>query len=313
MSLLLAVTLAVVQPTCSWDRPGINPYTGGADAAIDHYPGIPDRLRATLKRRIAENQPDDTVDITRDAIRGKYQYDPAIRDMHFGAASMCGTVTRTKWAASRVEPGAVYCIDDHCILVPSICGNISRISRLSPAAAAAASAGTGAAQAASRGANFGPATLHAAAPDAAIAAAPASSPSYDLDGAMHGRHPGLAEAGGRAGMRGRGAADDAEGAGLDGDQQTDPNARAFGVRKLKSVGKTPGGTDEYALEEELEEDALAGALARLMAFFGLEFDTEAAAPVPEQSSWAMMLGGLGLLGTVAARRRRAGRPPATFS
>ena len=139
MPLLLAVTLAAaIQPTCSWDNPGHNPYTGGAAAAIDRYTDIPAAVRSTLKRRLAEGQSDDKVSITRDHIAGKYQYDPAIRDMHFGRASVCATVTRDKWAETRNEPGAVYCVGEHCILVPRICGNVSRITRTDPAKVAAA-------------------------------------------------------------------------------------------------------------------------------------------------------------------------------
>jgi hypothetical protein len=138
MSTLFAITLAAaatVQPSCSWDRPGANPYTGNADAAIDRYTDIPERTRVKLKHRLNYGNPDETVSITRDAITGKYAYDPEIRDMHFGAASVCHTVTRSKWAASRNEPGAVYCVDQHCILVPKICGNVSRIVRPRPAVA----------------------------------------------------------------------------------------------------------------------------------------------------------------------------------
>ena len=140
MPALLAVTLAAaIQSTCSWDNPGHNPYTGGAAAAIDRYTDIPEAVRGTLKRRLAEHQPDDKVSITRDGIAGKYQYDPAIRDMHFGRASVCASVTRDKWTETRAEPGAVYCVGEHCILVPRICGNVSRISRTAaPATAAAA-------------------------------------------------------------------------------------------------------------------------------------------------------------------------------
>lgn len=140
MSILFAVTLAAastVQPSCSWDHPGVNPYTGKTAAAIDRYTDIPAAVRSTLKRRMEEGQSDDKVIITRDGISGKNQYDPAIRDMHFGAASVCATVTRSKWAEQRQEPGAVYCVDQHCILVPKICGNVSRINRV-PAAVAKA-------------------------------------------------------------------------------------------------------------------------------------------------------------------------------
>ncbi|MYN19326.1 hypothetical protein GTP81_21510 [Rugamonas sp. FT107W] len=143
MSILLAVTLAAastVQPSCSWDHPGVNPYTGKTSAAIDRYTDIPEAVRGTLKRRMEEGQSDDKVTITRDGIAGKNQYDPAIRDMHFGAASVCATVTRSKWSPQRQEPGAVYCVDQHCILVPKICGNVSRINRKPDAVAKAPAA-----------------------------------------------------------------------------------------------------------------------------------------------------------------------------
>ncbi|SDF71693.1 MULTISPECIES: MHFG family PEP-CTERM protein [unclassified Duganella] len=130
MSFLFAVTLAAaVQPTCSWDHPGRNPYTGSTAAAIDRYTDIPEAVRSTLKRRLEEGLSDDKVSITREHIAGKYQYDNAIRDMHFGSASVCATVTRDKWAETRAEPAAVYCVEKHCILVPRICGNVSRITR----------------------------------------------------------------------------------------------------------------------------------------------------------------------------------------
>ncbi|HEU4775866.1 MAG TPA: MHFG family PEP-CTERM protein [Telluria sp.] len=148
MSIALAVTLAAlstVQPSCSWDRPGVNPYTGNANAAIDRYTDLPPAVRAQLKQRIASKQPDDMVSITRDAITSDSTgaYDPAIRDMHFGAASVCHSVTRNKWARTRVEPAAVYCAENHCILVPKICGNISRITRPAAPVAHAAEDGAG--------------------------------------------------------------------------------------------------------------------------------------------------------------------------
>lgn len=139
MSTLLAITLAAaatVQPSCSWDNPGANPYTGNSDAAIDRYTDIPDATRVKLKRRVSYGNPDEMVVITRDAITGRHHYDPKIRDMHFGKASVCGTVTRSKWSEKREEPAAVYCADKHCIIVPKICGNVSRITR-DPVVAAA--------------------------------------------------------------------------------------------------------------------------------------------------------------------------------
>ncbi|MFC0170166.1 MHFG family PEP-CTERM protein [Pseudoduganella danionis] len=133
MSIFLSVALAAAtqfQPVCSWDRPGANPYTGSTSAAIERYTDIPEQVRKTLKRRMEEHQSDDQVIITRDAIVGKNQYEATIRDMHFGAASVCTSVTRSKWSERRQEPAAVYCVGEHCILVPRICGNVSRITRL---------------------------------------------------------------------------------------------------------------------------------------------------------------------------------------
>lgn len=132
MSIALAVTLATlstIKPSCSWDHPGVHPYTGSVTAAIDRYTDIPLQDRILLAQRIQQHDADDTVSIRRDSISGQRDYDPTIRDMHFGAAAVCSTVTRSKWAESRDEAGAVYCVKDHCILVPRICGNISRISR----------------------------------------------------------------------------------------------------------------------------------------------------------------------------------------
>ncbi|MYM26417.1 hypothetical protein GTP46_27700 [Duganella sp. FT135W] len=127
---LASVTAAVPEPSCSWDHPGRNPYRGSIVAAIDHYTDIPPAVASTLKRRMAEDQPDDQVTITRDAITGREQYSAHIRAMHFGTASVCASVTRDGWSPSRQEPAKVYCVGTVCILVPRICGNISRVTRL---------------------------------------------------------------------------------------------------------------------------------------------------------------------------------------
>lgn len=133
MSALFAIALAAATaaPTdCSWDNPGANPYTGTAEAAIDRYVDLPEKVRARLKYRLQYGNPDEVVTITREAITGKHGYNATIRDMHFGKDKVCGTVSRARWSAQRTEPGAVYCADGHCILVPEICGNVSRVTRL---------------------------------------------------------------------------------------------------------------------------------------------------------------------------------------
>ena len=129
---LLASALAaslVLSATCSWNRPGVDPYRGDAAGALSHYTEIPLAERRLLLRKIAAATPDDNVRIGRDSIAGAREYDPVIRDMHFGRRRLCGTVDRSGWQAARSEPAAVYCAGEHCILVPRICGNVSRVSR----------------------------------------------------------------------------------------------------------------------------------------------------------------------------------------
>ena len=114
---------------CNWDRPGRNPFTGDVVAAIDRYRDIPTPVRMKLKERMSARQYDDLVDIRRDSIDGKFQYAAAIRDMHFGAGRVCREVTRQRWTDKTHERGLVYCEGEHCILVPTVCRNVSRIDR----------------------------------------------------------------------------------------------------------------------------------------------------------------------------------------
>ena len=121
-------------PACSWDQPGHNPFMGDVVAAVDRYPDIPVEVRARLKQRMAQRDYDDIVSIRRDSLAGTRSYNPAIRDMHFGVDRVCTQVSRQKWTAERQERGLVYCEGSHCILVPTVCRNVSRITRLEPLA-----------------------------------------------------------------------------------------------------------------------------------------------------------------------------------
>lgn len=146
MSLLFAVALSVsatTLPACTWDRPGANAYVGDVVAAIDRYGDIPAPVRAALKKRMGERRYDDVAVIRRDTVIGKHLYSPEIRDMHFGTGQVCHTVTRTRWTAATEERGLVYCESGHCIIVPTVCRNVSRVTRLPPDRTAAAGAGAG--------------------------------------------------------------------------------------------------------------------------------------------------------------------------
>lgn len=115
---------------CDWDRPGVNPFMGDVVAAVDRYRDIPPLVRTRLKQRMADRNFDEFVTIGRDSIKGENHYDPKIRDMHFGAGTVCGNVSRAGWSASTKQASLVYCEGDHCILVPTVCRNVSRIHRL---------------------------------------------------------------------------------------------------------------------------------------------------------------------------------------
>ncbi len=133
MSLLLALALATAAPAtraCSWDRPGVNPFMGDVVAAVDRYRDIPPAVRTALKERMARHDYDDIVSIRRDSITGKQRYDPALSAMHFGDGTVCGSVTRSKWTAQAEQRGLVYCEQSECIVLPTICRNLSRIKRV---------------------------------------------------------------------------------------------------------------------------------------------------------------------------------------
>jgi hypothetical protein len=132
MSLLLAsaaLSAAAFVPACSWNQPGRNPYRGTVQEAVSRYVDIPAPTRAALVAKIERHAADDNVVITRDDIVGRESYAPDISAMHFGRQTVCERVTRERWPATAREPAAVYCADGYCLIVPRICGNVSRVSR----------------------------------------------------------------------------------------------------------------------------------------------------------------------------------------
>lgn len=134
MSIALAWALAassVNLSQCSWDRPGVNPYMGDVVAALDHYRDMPADVLARLKTKLQQRAYDDIVLIRRDRIEGNAKYGSEITDMHFGEGSVCHTVTRQRWPADQVERGLVFCEENECVVVPTVCRNVSRLHRLS--------------------------------------------------------------------------------------------------------------------------------------------------------------------------------------
>ena len=134
MSLTLSTMLVaatVTLPSCSWDKPGADPYMGSMEAAVDRYRDIPIEVRERLKARMRVRAYDDIAAITRDKIEGKRSYSN-LRDMHFGGGRICRQVLRTKWLPEALERGLVYCEGEHCLIVPTVCRNVSRVTPDTP-------------------------------------------------------------------------------------------------------------------------------------------------------------------------------------
>lgn len=114
---------------CSWDHPGRDPFTGDVPAAVDRYTDLSPEVRERLKARMRAHDYDDLVEISRDRISGHAGYQPQIRDMHFGTGRVCAAVSRERWSDEQRERALVYCEGQTCVMVPTVCRNVSRIAR----------------------------------------------------------------------------------------------------------------------------------------------------------------------------------------
>lgn len=115
---------------CSWDHPGRNAFTGDVPDAVDRYTDLAPAVRERLKARMRAHDYDDVVEISRNRIEGAAGYSSEIRDMHFGAGQVCGAVTREGWTDVHRERALVYCDGNDCVMVPTVCRNVSRIARV---------------------------------------------------------------------------------------------------------------------------------------------------------------------------------------
>ncbi len=118
---------------CDWSAPGSDPYVGTPRAAISALATIPAPVRAVLIERAERHAYDDVVFIDRDTVRGAHEYAPAITYMAFGTGRVCVGVDRSKWPASRVESGMVFCEGAFCVVRPSVCNNWSIVTRIAGA------------------------------------------------------------------------------------------------------------------------------------------------------------------------------------
>ena len=285
-ALAKTAAVAATPPTetlaaCSWDRPGHNPFMGDVVAAVDRYRDIAPDVRARLKARMARRDYDDLVSIRRDSITGRAKYGSTISDMHFGTHQVCRSVTRASWSPAMQERGLVYCDSGQCILVPTVCRNVSRIARAGVSNERAE--GPPEDPTAVAGGAVSPEEAFWAEPADAAASTPLaldSAPSF----AAPDDRPGLLFGGG-AGTPG-GFWPGSDGPGL-----------------LPGTGPTVTTTSVPPFGSDSPGPVIATAPPPP---FGTDAPPPGAAltPVPEPQSWALMLGGLAALAVVARRRRR---------
>ncbi len=313
MSLVLAAALVAstaALPNCSWDRPGLNPFMGNVVAAVDRYADIPAPVRAALKKRMAARQYDEIASIKRGSIDGKYNYTD-LRDMHFGAGQVCQTVTRDKWSEKNEERGLVYCESGHCLIVPTVCRNVSRVTRGAIKAAEAPAGradgggggGSGGTGGGSQTAAATPGELDFDAPSAGAAPASFAGRSADaalgwVGGGSQGTEAPRAgsssgQAGPLAGSPFAGASfGGGGGSGGGGTSGLPPQRETPGVSfGPKPASPEPGTEPPYGPPNQ----------------FGPPPPSLQTTPVPEASTWALLASGLLMLAAATRHQRHQGR------
>jgi len=123
-----AASALILVAACSWNNPGSNQYTGQVPDAVYSYTDIPRQIQDKLYGRMFRRDYDDIVRIGVRTISGAYDYKD-LRQMHFAGNKLCNKVDRSKWFG-RLERGLIYCEQEYCLIVPIICHNVSRITRI---------------------------------------------------------------------------------------------------------------------------------------------------------------------------------------
>lgn len=119
----------LIAATCSWANPAADPFMGSIPRAVDSYKDIPAEVRVALQQKMNQRKFDDIVVIKRDYIQGNHYAYSNLRDMHFGTNRMCREVSRKKWNSSMQERALVYCEKEYCVAVPTVCRNVSRVTK----------------------------------------------------------------------------------------------------------------------------------------------------------------------------------------
>jgi hypothetical protein len=125
---MAAVVASTVGSGCSWAHPGANPYRGVPAAVLADF-AMADDTRRQLRVLMAARRYTDVVTITRDHIAGQHAYSD-LRQMHSGHGQVChGSVDRSAWSPTHEERALVYCVGETCVVVPTVCNNVSLVTR----------------------------------------------------------------------------------------------------------------------------------------------------------------------------------------
>jgi hypothetical protein len=126
----LALAASLHNDPCSWAHPGADPYRKDPVLALNDY-SLDSKTKADLQSKMKAHKFDAMVTISRDRIGGQgleAEY-TNLRDMHSGHKTCHGPVDRSAWSPTQTERGLVYCSSDVCVIVPTVCNNVSLVDR----------------------------------------------------------------------------------------------------------------------------------------------------------------------------------------
>lgn len=132
--MILALAAATIIASCPWQDRGLDRFMGDIPAAVDTYTDTPKSTRLKLQAKMRSLKYDDITHMTATGSRSEFwTYGPPTM-MHFGAQGrVCRTVDISTWTPQDAgERGLVYCADGHCVVVWTVCRNVSKIKRIGP-------------------------------------------------------------------------------------------------------------------------------------------------------------------------------------
>ncbi len=131
---VISVAPGKVIDSCPWADRGLDRFGGDLVESVDNYTSIPVATRRKLQAKMASRKYDDMTHLTATGNTSDTYVYGAPTYMHFGTnGRICRTVDISKWAMDDPgERGLVYCEDGHCVVVWTVCRNLSLIERIGP-------------------------------------------------------------------------------------------------------------------------------------------------------------------------------------